>query len=64
MVGIRGAFRGPDGAVDSWNFLSQLSKSAAGVPQSPPLPAWTQSFYESAEALSTMLRAEEKGRGL
>jgi acyl-CoA thioesterase FadM len=61
IIGIRGAFRGPNGTVDSWDFLSQLTKSGgAGVPESPPLPAWTQSFYESAEALSTMLRTEEK----
>jgi acyl-CoA thioesterase FadM len=67
VVGIRGAFRGPNGAIDSWEFLSELNKSAvagsgaAGVPASPLLPAWTQTFYESAEAVSTMLRAEEKG---
>jgi acyl-CoA thioesterase FadM len=63
MVGIRGAFRGPNGTIDSWEFLAQLHKAGtAAVPASPPLPAWTQAFSESAEALSTMLRTEEKER--
>ena len=61
MVGIRGALRGPQGTVDSWEILAELSKTgAAGVPASPPLPAWTQHFYDSAEAVSTMLRSEEQ----
>ena len=65
MVGVRGAFRGPKGRMDAWEFLAELLKSgAAGVPVSPPLPAWTQDFYDSAEALSTLLRTEEKERGI
>lgn len=65
MVGIRGAFRGPNGTIDSWEFLSQLSKTgAAGVPDSPPLPEWTGAFLDSAEAMSTLLRIEEKERGV
>jgi acyl-CoA thioesterase FadM len=65
MVGVRGAFRGPHGAVDSWEFLSQLSETgAAGVPTSPPLPAWTHAFQESTEALSTLLRSEEQAAGV
>ena len=60
MVGVRGAFKGPDGAVDSWEFLAQLGGTrASGIPVSPELPAWTRNFHESAEAVSTMLRAEE-----
>jgi acyl-CoA thioesterase FadM len=79
MVGIRGAFRGANGTVDSWDFLAHLSKMgaaadpAAGVaapgaaatnfPASPPLPAWAHAFLESAEEVSTMLRTEEKQGG-
>jgi acyl-CoA thioesterase FadM len=66
MVGVRGAFTGRNGTIDSWEFLSQLNQTGgsgvavASTPASPPLPAWTRAFQESAEAVSTMLRGEEK----
>jgi len=65
MVGVRGAFRGPNGTLNSWEFLSKLQKSeSAGVPVSPPLPEWARAFHDSSEAASTMLRMEEKEGGV
>ena len=60
MVGIRGTFTGPNGSIDSWDFLGQLTTA---MPASLPLPEWAQAFDSSAEAVSGMLRTEEKARG-
>jgi acyl-CoA thioesterase FadM len=60
MVGVRGTFTGPNGTIDSWDFLRQLE---TGMSTSPPLPDWARAFNESAEATSVMLRTEEKDLG-
>jgi acyl-CoA thioesterase FadM len=63
VVGVRGAFRGANGTLDSWDFLTHLKTGAGSIPASPPLPAWTQAFQDGAEAMSTMLRNEEREPG-
>jgi acyl-CoA thioesterase FadM len=60
MVVVRGAFRSASGTLDSWDFLQHLGDTRS----SPPLPAWALDFQNGAESMSTMLRDEEKARGL
>lgn len=60
VVAIRGVFKGPDGTLDPAVFLKELSQS---VP-SPPLPQWALDFHNASEAMSEVLREEEKARGL
>jgi acyl-CoA thioesterase FadM len=56
MVAIRGAFKGQNGPVDPSIFLRELSHEQP----SPPLPPWALRFHEGCEAMSEMLRQEER----
>jgi acyl-CoA thioesterase FadM len=60
MVAIRGVFKGPDGPVDPNVFLDELSQHRP----SPPLPEWAVNFHRGSEAMSELLREEEKSRNL
>jgi acyl-CoA thioesterase FadM len=60
FVGIRGVFKGPNGPVDPSVFLAELAHSNP----SPPLPAWAKHFHLGSEAMSELLREEEKVRGI
>jgi acyl-CoA thioesterase FadM len=60
VVGVRGAFRSPGGTLDSWDFLARMGQAR----ESPPLPAWALDFQKGAEAMSGMLRDEERALGL
>lgn len=58
VVGIRGAFKGPNGLIDPQVFLSEQAHASVV----PTLPPWAVHFDRSAELLSEMLREEERSR--
>lgn len=60
VVAIRGVFKGPTGPVDPDVFLTEL----AHAQPPPPLPSWTRNFQDGCEAMSELLREEEKAREL
>jgi acyl-CoA thioesterase FadM len=60
VVAIRGLFVGPEGPIAPSVFLRHFGHDEP----SPPLPAWTSSFLDSADAMSVQLRAEEQARGV
>ena len=60
VVAIRGVFKGPNGPVDPGIFLAELSHDTP----SPPLPDWANLFHRGSEAMSELLRAEEREANL
>lgn len=60
VVGIRGVFTGPDGAIEPGVFLSGLGRAEA----SPELPDWVATFQRGSEELSDALRSEERSQGV
>lgn len=60
VVAIRGVFKGPNGPIDPGIFLDELSHHQP----SPPLPNWATNFHQGCEAMSELLREEERASRL
>jgi acyl-CoA thioesterase FadM len=58
VVGVRGLFRGPDGAVTPGELMAGLGVSMI----SPPLPQWVLEWHAGCESLTRTLRNEETER--
>lgn len=58
VVAVRGLFKGPGGTLDPGTLLTEFAVAA----RSPQLPEWTNSFLQSSDELSELLREEERSK--
>lgn len=60
VVAVRGVFKGRSGTIAPGELMRELGVNA----DSPTLPRWVSEWNNGAEALSEVLREEERARGI